>query len=72
MASGGVTWSYHTDQTFADTGAARAYYEKAAALGALLSAPSHEEAKALVQRGAAGVEEFEVDIYPVKHFPQFD
>ena len=39
---------------------------------ALLNAPSPEEAKALVERGAAGVEEFEVDIHPVKHFPQFD
>jgi hypothetical protein len=39
---------------------------------ALLSAPSHAEAQALVERGAAGVDEFDVDIYPVKHFPQFD
>jgi len=39
---------------------------------ALLSSPSYEEAKALVERGVAGVEEFEVDIYPVKHFPHFD
>jgi hypothetical protein len=39
---------------------------------ALLNAPSLEEAKALVARGTARVEEFEVDFYPVKHFPQFD
>jgi hypothetical protein len=39
---------------------------------ALLNAANYEEAKALVTRGTAGVEEFEIDIYPVKHFPQFD
>jgi hypothetical protein len=39
---------------------------------ALLSAPSLEEAKARVAHTLASVEEFEVDIYPVNHFPQFD
>jgi hypothetical protein len=39
---------------------------------ALLNAPSLEDAKAVVARGAARAEEFEVDIYPVKHFPHFD
>jgi hypothetical protein len=39
---------------------------------ALLSAPSLDEAKARVARGLTSVEEFEVDIYPVNHFPQFD
>jgi hypothetical protein len=39
---------------------------------ALLSASSLEEAKARVARALASVEEFEVDIYPVNHFPQFD
>jgi hypothetical protein len=39
---------------------------------ALLSAPSLEEAKALVARGVAETEVFEVDICPVKHFPHFD
>ena len=39
---------------------------------ALLSAPSLEEAKARVADALASVEEFEVDIYPVNHFPQFD
>jgi hypothetical protein len=38
---------------------------------ALLSAPSLEEAKARVAHGLR-VKEFEVDIYPVNHFPQFD
>src|SRR5262245_5820529 len=39
---------------------------------ALLSAPNLEEAKALVARSEARMEEFEVDICPVKHFPHFD
>jgi len=39
---------------------------------ALLNAPSLEEAKALVATSATRTEEFEVDIYPVKHFPHFD
>src|SRR5262249_4841314 len=39
---------------------------------ALLSAPSLEEANAMVARSAGRTEEFEIDIYPVKHFPQFD
>ena len=39
---------------------------------ALLSAPSLEEAKELVASGVAGTEVFEVDVYPVKHFPHFD
>jgi hypothetical protein len=39
---------------------------------ALLNASSLEEAKARVARALARVGEFEVDIYPVKHFPQFD
>src|SRR5262249_27827793 len=39
---------------------------------ALLTAPSVEDAKARVAHALASVEEFEVDIYPVNHFPQFD
>ena len=39
---------------------------------ALLNAASPEEAKARVASSLAPVDEFEVDIYPVNHFPQFD
>ena len=39
---------------------------------ALLNAPSLQEATAMVAKSAARSEEFEVDIFPVKHFPQFD
>ena len=39
---------------------------------ALLNAPGIEEAEALVERSAARLEDFEVDIYPVNHFPHFD
>ena len=38
----------------------------------LLNAPSLDVAKALVERSAQRLEAFEVDIYPVKHFPHFD
>jgi hypothetical protein len=39
---------------------------------ALLNAPSFEEAKSLVERGAARLDTFDVEIHPVKHFPDFD
>jgi hypothetical protein len=39
---------------------------------ALLNAPSLDEAKELVARVVAEAEVFEVDVYPVKHFPHFD
>jgi hypothetical protein len=39
---------------------------------ALLSAPSLEEAKDLVERGVGATDVFELDVYPVNQFPHFD
>jgi hypothetical protein len=39
---------------------------------ALLNAPSFEDAKSLVDSSAARLDGFDLDIYPVKHFPDFD
>jgi muconolactone delta-isomerase len=39
---------------------------------ALLNAPSFENAKSLVESSAPRLDLFDVDIFPVKHFPHFD
>jgi hypothetical protein len=39
---------------------------------ALLHASSLEEAKSLIEKSADRLDPFDLDIYPVKHFPHFD
>jgi hypothetical protein len=39
---------------------------------ALLNASNFEEAKSLVEAGASRLDEFDLEIHPLKHFPQFD
>jgi hypothetical protein len=39
---------------------------------ALLNAPDIKDAQALIEKNASQLEVFDVEISPVKHFPQFD
>jgi hypothetical protein len=39
---------------------------------AILNAPTFEDAKALIDRAAPRLENFDVEIVPVKHFPHFE
>jgi hypothetical protein len=39
---------------------------------AVLNAPSLDDARVIVERGAKRIEIFDVEIVPVKQFPHFD